>query len=94
LRPTISKELDCDYIWIEVIRKHHDEPEKEEWLPKMLSKRWLILKYGHGEPVTSIRPKTYDRKMSTEETKDALKKLRRLIQILMQKLQRHDDIGE
>ena len=87
---TISKDLDCDYIWIEVIRKHHDDPEKEEWLPKMLSERWLILKYGHGEPVTPIRPKTYDGKMSTEETKDVLMKLRRLKPMLMQKLHQQD----
>ena len=75
----IAEELDCDYIWIEVVKTHPSVPEKVQWLPKILSKKWLILRYGYEEPFTPIRPMTYieDKgKMKFEKTIEALEKLR------------------
>lgn len=65
----LSEQLDCLYIWVEVVGKHPCTSEKMEWLPKMLSDEWLILRYGYGESFTPQRPKTYKGKMTIEETK-------------------------
>jgi len=71
----IVKQLDCSYIWIEVVGEHPCTPEKMEWLPKLLSKEWLILRYDYGESFTPQRPVTYKGKMTSEKTKDILHKL-------------------
>jgi hypothetical protein len=71
----LAEQLDCYYIWIEVVDTNPPDSKKMEWLPKMLSKRWLILTYGYGESFTPKRPDTYEGKMTEDETKKALHKL-------------------
>ena len=71
----LAEQLDCYYIWAEVVTEHPCSPEKMEWLPKMLSDKWLILRYGYGESFTPQRPLTYKGKMTSEDTKKALHRL-------------------
>jgi hypothetical protein len=71
----LAEQLDCYYIWIEVVDTNPPDSKKMEWLPKMLSKRWLILVYDYGESFTPKRPDTYEGKMTEDETKKVLHKL-------------------
>ena len=71
----LAEQLDCYYIWVEVVGKHPCSSEKMEWLPKMLSDKWLILRYAYGESFTPQRPETYKGKMTSEETKKVLNRL-------------------
>ncbi len=70
----IANQLDCQYIWIENVKEHPCSSEKKEWVAKMLSKKWLILRYHYGETFSPQRPVTYVG-MSDEETKQVLYKL-------------------
>lgn len=88
----LAKQLDCYYIWVEVIDKHPCTSEKMEWLPKMLSDKWLILRYGYGESFTPQRPETYKGKMTSDKTKDVLHRLIQQSFMLKQMLsQKHVD---
>jgi len=71
----IADQLDCQYIWIELVKEHPCSSEKKEWVAKMLSKEWLILRYHYGETFSPQRPVTYDGLMTDEETKQALHEL-------------------
>jgi hypothetical protein len=65
-------------------------PEKKEWLPKMLSKEWLILVCGYGKTFEVHRPDTYmeseGKKMTAEETEKVLHSLLQQKVKLRQKL--------
>ncbi len=71
----LAEQLDCYYVWIEVVDTNPPDSKKMKWLPRMLSKRWLILIYGYGESFTPKRPDTYEGKMTEDETKKVLDKL-------------------
>lgn len=71
----LAEQLDCYYIWVEIVGKHPCSSDKMEWLPKMLSDKWLILRYGYGESFTPQRPLTYKGKMTSEETNKVLHRL-------------------
>jgi len=71
----LVKHLDCHFIWVEVVGDHPCSSEKMEWLPKMLSDEWLILRYGYGESFTPQRPKTYKGEVTPEKTKVVLHRL-------------------
>ncbi|MEM2972096.1 MAG: hypothetical protein QW270_06730 [Candidatus Bathyarchaeia archaeon] len=86
----LMEDLDCSYIWVEIVEKNPIEPEKKKWLKKMLSKDWLILVCGYGEIFEVYRPQTYfekkGRKMTAEKTKKVLNELLKQRVILKQKL--------
>lgn len=71
----LIEQLDCCYIWVEVVKESPSTPDKKEWLRKMLSEEWLILEYGYGESFTPHRPLTYKGKGTSEETKKVLHRL-------------------
>jgi len=64
LSPDKQKELDCKYIWGERVLTSEMSPEKRFWLPKMLSKEWLIVMQGRKgwkAGWDALRPETYDK---------------------------------
>jgi hypothetical protein len=83
--------LDCSYIWVEVVEEGPDKPKKKEWLPKMLSGKWLILECGYGRTFRAERPIAYKEsngKMTSEETEKILNQLLQLKPILRQSIDR------
>ena len=85
----IAESLDCSYIWVEIVKEHPCTPDKKGWLPKLLSKKWLILTYDYGEPFTPQRPVTYIEnggKMTSEMTEEILDALIQQVFKLRQKL--------
>ena len=76
--PRIEELFDCKYIWIELVGTSPLKPEKRYWLPKILSKEWLIVVQRYGPEWEPIRPETYDGKKSYEETKKAFQILWRM----------------
>lgn len=86
----LMKPLDCSYVWVEIVQESPMEPEKKEWLQKMLSKKWLILECSYGQTFRVERPITYredkGKKMTSEETEQVLGKLLQQKAILQQKL--------
>lgn len=86
----LAEQLGCHYIWVEIVDKNPCSSEKMEWLPKMLSNEWLILRYGYGESFTPQRPKTYEGKMTSEETVKILNRLLQQKVMLEQQLRKSE----
>ncbi len=86
----LMEQLDCSYVWVEVVKERPINPEKKEWLPKMLSKKWLILECGYAKTFRVERPIAYKesegKKMTSEETEEVLNKLLQQKIMLQQKL--------
>jgi len=75
----LMEQLDCTYIWVEVVRNSPMTPEKKKWLLKMLSEKWLILECGYGKTFEVHRPDAYmereKRKMTAEDIEKILHSL-------------------
>jgi len=87
----LMEPLDCSYIWVEVVKEGPDKPKKKEWLPKMLSEKWLILECGYGRTFRVERPVAYKEsngKMTSEETEEILNRLLQQKVMLEQKLRK------
>ena len=78
LNPKIAEMFDCNYMWIDLVGTNPPSREKMYWLPRMLSRKWLIVFQRYGDIWEPKRPTSYDGKMSYEETKEAFQKLWRI----------------
>ena len=75
LHPEIAEMFDCTYMWVDLVGTSPPSREKMYWLPRILSREWLIVFQRYGDTWEPKRPTSYDGKMSYEETKETFQTL-------------------